>query len=106
MSDKVKKVSKKDLLVSMSNIIEEVLGLDGLTIKPKQVKAIFDGMEELVMKKVKAGWKVDFFNMCFFQKVRTKARMGRNPATGEQIKIKAKTKVKATLKKAFKDAVA
>jgi DNA-binding protein HU-beta len=34
-----------------------------------------------------------------------KARMGRNPATGEAIKIPAKTVVKFRLAKAFKDAV-
>ena len=35
-----------------------------------------------------------------------KARMGRNPATGEAIKIKAKTVVKMRLAKACKDAIA
>ena len=34
-----------------------------------------------------------------------KARMGFNPATGEQIKIPAKTVVKMRLAKAFKDAI-
>ena len=36
---------------------------------------------------------------------KSKARMGRNPATGEPIKIPAKTRVKATVVKAMKDAV-
>ena len=36
---------------------------------------------------------------------RTKARMGRNPATGEQIRIPAKTVVKFRVAKACKDAV-
>ena len=34
-----------------------------------------------------------------------KARMGRNPATGEAIKIKAKTVVKMRLSKTCKDAI-
>ena len=34
-----------------------------------------------------------------------KARTGRNPATGEEIKIPAKTVVKIRLSKAFKDAI-
>lgn len=34
-----------------------------------------------------------------------KARMGRNPATGEAIKIPAKTVVKIRIAKAFKDAI-
>jgi DNA-binding protein HU-beta len=38
-------------------------------------------------------------------KTKRKARMGRNPATGEAIKIPAKTVVKARLSKTFKDAI-
>ena len=38
-------------------------------------------------------------------KVKRKARMGRNPATGEAIKIKAKTTLKFRIAKAAKDAV-
>jgi DNA-binding protein HU-beta len=38
-------------------------------------------------------------------KAARKARMGRNPATGETIKIAAKTVVKFRLAKAFKDAI-
>ena len=38
-------------------------------------------------------------------KQRRKARMGRNPATGETIKIKAKTVLKFRIAKAAKDAI-
>ena len=38
-------------------------------------------------------------------KAHRKARVGRNPATGEAIKIPAKTVVKMRLAKSFKDAV-
>ncbi len=38
-------------------------------------------------------------------KVQRKARMGRNPATGEAIKIKAKTVVKFRIAKACKDSI-
>jgi DNA-binding protein HU-beta len=38
-------------------------------------------------------------------KVKRKARMGRNPATGEQIQIKAKTVLKFRIAKAAKDAI-
>jgi DNA-binding protein HU-beta len=37
--------------------------------------------------------------------VKRKARMGRNPQTGEPIKIPAKTVVKARIAKQLKDAV-
>jgi DNA-binding protein HU-beta len=38
-------------------------------------------------------------------KAKRKARLGRNPATGETIKIPAKTVVKMRLAKSYKDAV-
>jgi len=40
------------------------------------------------------------------KKVQRKARMGRNPATGEPIKIAAKTAVKFAMAKQVKDAIA
>ena len=40
------------------------------------------------------------------KKVQRKARMGRNPQTGEAIKIKAKTVAKFYVAKAVKDAIA
>jgi hypothetical protein len=40
-----------------------------------------------------------------FAKVQTKARMGRNPAIGEAIKIKASKKARITPLKGFKDVV-
>jgi len=40
-----------------------------------------------------------------FAKVERAARMGRNPATGEAIKIKASKKARITPLKGFKDAV-
>jgi DNA-binding protein HU-beta len=40
-----------------------------------------------------------------FAKIQTKARMGRNPATGAAIKIKASKKARITPRKGFKDIV-
>jgi DNA-binding protein HU-beta len=40
-----------------------------------------------------------------FAKIQTKARIGRNPATGEPIKIKASKKARITPLKGFKDIV-
>jgi DNA-binding protein HU-beta len=40
-----------------------------------------------------------------FRKRKLKARMGRNPATGEQIKIPARTRLRFTPAKALKDSV-
>ncbi|MGO9268436.1 MAG: HU family DNA-binding protein [Candidatus Binataceae bacterium] len=43
--------------------------------------------------------------MGIFRKRKLKARVGRNPATGEQIKIPARTRLRFTPAKALKDAV-
>ena len=40
-----------------------------------------------------------------FRKRKTKARMGRNPATGQEIKIPARTRLRFTAAKALKDSV-
>ena len=49
--------------------------------------------------------KVTLVGFGTFSKTRRKARKGRNPATGEEIKIPAKTVVKFRLQKACKDAI-
>ena len=59
----------------------------------------------LITGKLKKGVDVHLFDICILKKKKTKARTGRNPQTGEAIKIPAKSKVAATFKKAFKDSI-
>lgn len=61
--------------------------------------------ETVVTKTVKTGDPVMLSGFCKFARVDRPARKGRNPATGEAIKIKAKRSVRITALKAFKDAV-
>jgi len=71
----------------------------------KSVNALFDELADLAAKETK---KVGAFTLPGIGKLvknKRKARVGRNPATGETIKIAAKTVVKARLSKNFKDAV-
>jgi DNA-binding protein HU-beta len=49
--------------------------------------------------------KVTLVGFGTFQKVRQKARKGRNPQTGDPIKIKARNVVKFKAGKALKDAI-
>ncbi|MCK5072360.1 MAG: HU family DNA-binding protein [Bacteriovoracaceae bacterium] len=58
---------------------------------------------ETVKKAVKKGDDVSLVGFGTFSRVRRKARLGVNPATGEKIKIKAKTLPKFRPGKAFKD---
>lgn len=73
-----------------------------------QKKAVANVLEELVglaTKECKSGGQFVVPGLGKAVKAARKARMGRNPQTGEAIKIPAKTVVKFRLAKAFKDAV-
>jgi DNA-binding protein HU-beta len=68
-----------------------------------QVRAVFDAVEQVVMKQLKSAGKIPLGGLGAVKLVDRKARIGRNPATGEQIKIPAKTVVKITPSKGMKD---
>jgi DNA-binding protein HU-beta len=72
-------------------------------ISKKQAKAALEALAEMAYKGAKDGFTVPGLGKLV--KVKRKARMGRNPATGETIKIKAKTVLKFRIAKAAKDAV-
>jgi len=69
-----------------------------------QAKAVFEAVEGVVHKSLKAEKKIPLGGLGAVKLVERKARIGRNPATGEQIKIPAKTVVKIAPAKALKDA--
>jgi DNA-binding protein HU-beta len=73
--------------------------------EPKTVDAVVRGLTDVVCATVAKGDPVVLTGFAKFAKVQTKARMGRNPATGEAIKIKASKKARITPLKGFKDVV-
>lgn len=74
-------------------------------LESRQVDATLKGLTEVVTAVVAKGEPVALSGFAKFAKVERPARMGRNPATGEQIKIKASKKARITPLKGFKDAV-
>jgi DNA-binding protein HU-beta len=74
-------------------------------IELKTVAAVLDGFTDVVTAVVSKGEPVSIPGFAKFVKVDRAARMGRNPATGETIRIKASKKARITPVKAFKDAV-
>jgi DNA-binding protein HU-beta len=76
---------------------------EGANVPKAQVRAVFAAVEEVVMKRLKAEGKIPLGGLGAVKLVDRKARIGRNPATGEQIKIPAKTVVKLTPAKGLKD---
>ncbi len=71
----------------------------------KTVDAALKGFTEVTTAVVSKGEPVSLPGFVKFSKVNRPARMGRNPATGEAIKIKASKKARVTPLKGFKDAV-
>lgn len=71
----------------------------------REVETVVQGLTDVITAVVAKGEPVAISGFAKFTKVERKARMGRNPATGEQIKIKASKKARITPLKAFKDSV-
>ena len=74
-------------------------------LKKKEVAGVLAANNELLTKILKKEKKAKLDGLGIFRVKQSKARMGRNPATGEPIKIKAKTRVRFTVAKALKDQV-
>ena len=96
MTATAKPLTKAQLVTALSEKLE---------ISKKDVNNFLDTLADVACKEAK---KKDSFVLPGFGKlvkVKRKARKGRNPATGEEIQIKAKTVVKFRLAKACKDAI-
>ena len=78
---------------------------DKFEVRRTEVRDWFDELAALAEKEIKRSGEFTLPGMVKLSVRKSKARMGRNPATGEPIKIPAKTRVKATVVKAMKDAV-
>ena len=71
----------------------------------KQAGQIFDDFVGLVTKHLKKGSRIRISGLGILSVRKRAARMGRNPATGEAIKIKASKKVSFRPSKELKEAV-
>ena len=64
-----------------------------------------DAFIETILESLKKGNDVSLIGFGSFKVVATKAKTGRNPRTGKEIKIPAGKKVKFTVGKVLKDSV-
>jgi DNA-binding protein HU-beta len=71
----------------------------------KEVDKVLSGFTEVVTSTVSRGEQVAISGFAKFARVERAARMGRNPATGEQIQIKASKKVAFRASKDLKEAI-
>jgi DNA-binding protein HU-beta len=78
---------------------------EGSEMSRKQVDEIINSLVDTVVKSVKKGENVKIPGLGIFRLRKMKARMGRNPQTGEPIKIPARKKVGFSVAKTFKETV-
>jgi DNA-binding protein HU-beta len=90
------KMTKSQMIASLA---------DATGLSKKDTSAFMDTLAEMVYKEVKKSGECIVPGFGKLVKAHRKAREGRNPATGETIKIAAKTVVKFRLAKAAKDAI-
>ncbi|MBA4099444.1 MAG: HU family DNA-binding protein [Rhodospirillum sp.] len=74
-------------------------------LSKKQGEAIMNDIIALLVKNLKKGCRIRMAGLGVLQVRKRAARMGRNPATGEAIKIKASKKVAFRAAKELKEAV-
>lgn len=89
------------MALTKSQIQSELAEKTGLT--KKQVQAFLEDFADLAYREAKDGFTIPGLGKLVL--VDRKARMGRNPATGEAIHIPAKKVVKFRVAKACKEAV-
>lgn len=78
---------------------------DDHEMSKKQSEAVLGDFVTLVTKHLKKGDRVRIGGLGILQVRKRAARMGRNPATGEQIQIKASKKVAFRAAKDLKEAI-
>ncbi len=96
-----KKAKETDKPLTKTATVSELAEATGLA--KKDVAALLEKLSELAYAQAPAGFTVPGLGK--LKLAHRKARTGRNPATGEAIKIPAKKVVKFTIAKAAKDAV-
>jgi DNA-binding protein HU-beta len=87
--------------LTQSQIVDQLAQANGLT--KVQVRSFLESQAALAYKQAKNGFTLPGLGKLVL--VNRKARMGRNPATGEAIKIPAKRVVKFRVAKAAKEAI-
>jgi DNA-binding protein HU-beta len=78
---------------------------DNHEMSKKQTEAVLGDLVGLVTKHLKKGDRIRIGGLGILQVRKRAARMGRNPATGEPIQIKASKKVAFRAAKELKEAV-
>jgi DNA-binding protein HU-beta len=90
-------------LVNRSQLLNEFAGR--IEKSRKEADEILTHLLEIITSSVASGDDVAISGFAKFKRIDRPARMARNPATGEQVRVKAKRVARITPLKNFKDAV-
>ena len=93
----------KQTTVTMRNLAAKLS--EDHELSKKQTEAVLGDLVGLITKHLKKGDRIRIGGLGILQVRKRAARMGRNPATGEPIKIKASKKVAFRAAKELKEAV-
>jgi len=74
-------------------------------IDKREVKRFLDAMTAVIERAIRAQGEVPLKGLGKFKVQNRKARIGRNPLTGDPVDIPAKTVVKFTIAKSLKDLI-
>jgi DNA-binding protein HU-beta len=96
-------VDEKVLTVALTKISAELA--EKHEMSKKAMAEVLGDFIELTVKNLKKGHKVRLTGLGIFQVKKRPARLGRNPLTGEQIKIKASKKLGFRAAKEVKEAI-
>jgi DNA-binding protein HU-beta len=97
------KKAPAQVTIPLSKIIAELAESNDMS--KKAAAQFFDEFVQITVKNLKKGNKVRITGLGILAVRKRAARMGRNPATGEAIKIKASKKVAFRVAKDLKEAI-
>jgi DNA-binding protein HU-beta len=89
--------------MTQSQVMEHLAKTVGIT--KKDAKLTLDELNTLVVRELKKEGSIRLAGLGIFRKRKLAARVGRNPATGEQIRIPSRTRLRFTPAKALKESV-
>jgi len=95
--------SKSATTVTLKHLAAELA--EAHEVPKKQAEAVLNDLVDRLTKHLKKGNRIRMVGLGILQVRKRAARMGRNPATGEPIQIKASKKVAFRAAKELKEAI-
>ncbi len=99
--EKSKKTTKKGAKMNKKQLVAKISS--SMSLSKADAERTFDGITEIILNCLKSDEQVKIAGFGTYKVAKRKARVGRNPRTGEQIQIAASQKVKFLPAKALKE---